>query len=44
MSMKAFVIRIDEKLWEKFTIKCIKNRKSKNEVIINFIKEYVNEK
>lgn len=39
--MKAFVIRLEEDLWEKFTVKCVKERKSKNEVITNFIRGYV---
>lgn len=44
MPTKAFVIRLDEDLWEKFTVKCVKNRKSKNEIITDFIKEYIKEK
>lgn len=41
MGIKSFVIRLDEDLWEKFTIKCVKNRKSKNEVVVKLIKEYI---
>jgi predicted HicB family RNase H-like nuclease len=41
MVMKSFVVRLDEDLWEKFTIKCVKNRKSKNEVIVELIKSHV---
>lgn len=39
--MRAFVVRLDDDLWEKFTIKCVKERESKNKVIENFIKNYV---
>lgn len=41
MTKKGFTIKIEEELWKKFSIKCIKEDTSKSEVIREFIKEYV---
>jgi len=38
--MKRINFNIDEKLDEKFSIKCIKNKKTKTEVLTEFIEKY----
>lgn len=41
MAKKGFTVVIDEDLWKKLSIKCVKEGKTKREVLTKLIKDFV---